>query len=194
MGEAKRRARQYEEAKTALLEDLSGDARIVADTSIAFFERFILPRRYIGGCYLTTMFLDTYLREERGVTVTPVVGYVNDGTDDIMISHAWIELDGRKTDLTLAFVEYGHAGPLLVLDRELRPGAVQYSYHREQTNEGRAQYAALMDDPRMRPIVIHKEQEHADMLARIGDPAMTRAHMDAAPPGLRYEDLRDAIA
>ena len=43
MGEAVRRARQYEEAKTALLEDLSGDARVVAETSIDFSERFILP-------------------------------------------------------------------------------------------------------------------------------------------------------
>ena len=104
--------------------------------------------------------------------MTPVVGYVNDGTDDIMILHAWIELNGRKTDLMLAFVEYGHAGPLLVLDRELRPGAVQYSYRREQTDAGLARYAALMDDPQTRPLVIHKEQEHADVLARIGDHAI----------------------
>jgi hypothetical protein len=30
---------------------------------------------------------------------------LNDGTDDIMISHAWLDYDGRKTDITLANTE-----------------------------------------------------------------------------------------
>ena len=58
----------------------------------------------------------------------PVVGYVNDDTDDIFMSHAWIELNGRKVDLTLNVTEYQDvqlSGAVLILDQVLKPGQVR---------------------------------------------------------------------
>jgi hypothetical protein len=34
----------------------------------------------------------------------PVVGWITDGRDDIAISHAWLDVNGKKIDLTLGRV------------------------------------------------------------------------------------------
>lgn len=196
MGEAKRRREAEARCRQTVLDGLSGDAATLARTAIALFENFIYPRRYTGGCYLTTMFLSRYLREEHGVETEPVVGYVNDGTDNIFVSHAWLEYGGLKTDLTLNVVEHAHAvpnGAALVLDRVLREGSVRHTYHREISAAGLAQNAAMMNDPDLRRLLLHKQQEHRDMLERAATPAATKAFMDAAPPGVRYEDMKRAV-
>lgn len=196
MGESKRRREAEAQARRAVLEGLSADASIVAVTAIALFENFVHPRRYTGGCYLTTLFLSRYLLEEHGIATEAIVGYVNDGTDDIFISHAWLEFGGLKTDLTLNVVEHVHAvpnGAALVLDRVLRAGRVRHSYHREISSAGLARNAAMMGDPDLRRLLLHKEQEHRDMGQRVATPAAMRAFMDAAPPGLRYEDLKRSV-
>lgn len=197
MGESKRRREAEAQARTSVMAGLSGDAAVVATTAIALFERFIHPRRYTGGCYLTTMFLNRFLREEHGIETDAVVGYVNDGTDDIFISHAWLEFDGLKTDLTLNVVEHIHAipsGAAIVLDRVLREGKVRHTNHLEISAVGLAQNAAMMAMPDLLPIVLHKEREHRDMLLRAATPEAMKAYMDAAPAGVRYEDMFQAIA
>ncbi len=196
MGEAKRRQQEQARARASVLHGLEGHAAIVATTAIALFENYVWPRRYTGGCYLTTMFLSRYLREERGVTVKPVVGYVNDGTDDIFMSHAWIEFEGLKTDLTLHLLSpnfHAPSGCVLILDRTFRQGEVQHSYHVEQTPAGQAQTQMLMSDPSLRGIVLHKEREHREMLARMADPAAVKTFMDGAPLGVRYGDMMAAV-
>jgi hypothetical protein len=69
-----------------------------------------------------------------------VVGYVNDGTDDIMISHAWLDYNGKKTDVTLANTERPDmtpVGQVIVLNRVVRNGH-EYTYHLEQSPNGLA--------------------------------------------------------
>lgn len=196
MGEATRRRQEEARLRAQVLDGLSGDAVVIAHTAVALFERFVLPKRYTGGCYLTTMFLNRFLREEHDIATQAFVGYVNDGTDDIFMSHAWLEFEGLKTDLTLNVVEHGHAlpnGAALVLDRVLREGKVRHSYHLAPTEAGLAQNREMMAVRDLRAIMLHKEQEHRDMVTRAATPEAMAAYMDGAPTGLRYEDMRQAV-
>ena len=54
---------------------------------------------------------------------------MNDGTDEIMISHAWVELILKKTDVTLAITDGQRSGSLLILDRAMSRGDCSDSYH-----------------------------------------------------------------
>ncbi len=195
MGASKNRKAAYAQAKQRLMADLAGDEAVVAETAVNFFERFVFPKRYTGGCYLVTMFLQRFLKEEKAVAVTPVVGYVNDGTDDVMISHAWLELNGLKTDVTLHLTEYPESqlpGALLILDRQLLKGQVEHSYHREQTPAGYAENQRLALGS-LRGMIAHKDAEHAYMSECMTDPARMAAHQAKAPPGLRYDDMRAVL-
>ena len=196
MGEAKRRAVAYEAAKTKLLESLSGDGLVVADSAIKLFEGFILPTRYTGGCYLTNMVLHRYLKDERDIETEVVVGYINDGTDDIYISHGWLEHEGRKTDLTIHLTEHPDVqlpGNLLVADQVLRPGKVTHTYHRERPVEGLRKEMEMMANPSLAPIVAHKIEEHQAMLARAKHPGLLNAYLDMAPAELSYDAMTAAL-
>ncbi|MDH7974399.1 hypothetical protein QH494_19590 [Sphingomonas sp. AR_OL41] len=196
MGEAKRRADAFKRAKADLFAGIAGDERalVVANTALAFYERFILPKRYTGGCYLTTMFLHRVLKDEHSITTDPVVGYVNDGTDNIMISHSWIELDGRKTDVTLSLVDpnISMSGGLLILDTEIVPGRVRYGYYHQMTAAGEEANAALIAAG-MGGLLRHKQQEHRIMLGMMADPKRMADHHSAAPSGLGYDEMRAAL-
>jgi hypothetical protein len=196
MGQAKRREMAYHAAKAELLDTLQGDERIVAETSISLYERFVLPKRYTGGCYMTSMFLHRFLLDERGIATDPVVGYVNDGTDDIFMSHAWIEFGGRKVDLTLNVTEYQDVqlpGAVLILDHVLKPGHVSHSYHVALTPASRAKNAMMAKEPQLAAMLRHKAREHADMRDRAADPALMTAYLAGAPTALGYEAMRAAI-
>ncbi|NYT41002.1 hypothetical protein HZY97_09565 [Sphingomonas sp. R-74633] len=194
MGEATQRARAYGEAKAGLFAGLADpQSHAVATAAIQLFERFVLPNRYTGGCYLTTMFLHRYLADERGIITVPVVGYVNDGTDDIMISHAWNEYQGRKVDITLNLVDpqISLSGDLLVLDHALRPGRAVYSYHAALNAAGEAANAAIESGGGFpAQLLRHKQAEHEGIVAKMAQPALMVQHQALAPPGLRYADMR----
>lgn len=184
MGEAKNRTKQYELAKQSLLANCDGDAKVVADSAIKLFERFIVPKRYTGGCYLVTMILHRFLAKEHEISTVPVVGYVNDGTDEIMISHAWLEFAAKKTDLTLNVVEHQDVirpGDVMVLDTVVRPGVLHYSYHRERPTEAMAVVSRMLSDPASANIARHKEIEHEAMLARSRDASLMDAYIAGAP-------------
>ncbi len=189
MGEAKNRTKQYELSKQSLLASCDGDARVVADCAVRLFDRFILPKRYTGGCYLVTMILYRFLADEHGIMTVPVVGYVNDGTDDIMISHAWLEHEGKKTDLTLNVVEHPDVispGDVMVLDTIVRPGVLHYSYHRERPTEAIAVVERMLRDPATAQIARHKEIEHEVMLERSRNPSLMDAYIAGAPLDCGY--------
>ena len=139
------------------------------------------------------MLLHYFLTFELGIPTNPIVGYVNDGTDHVMISHAWLEYEGMKSDLTL-FLPNPSAqqpsGALLVLDQVLIKGQISYSYHLQQTEPGRAQTEVLRRDPKSGPLLQHKEQEHRRMLECAADPALLKTYLNDAPPEISY----DAIA
>ena len=88
------------------LSTLSPGAQFVARTAIALNVNLVEAKPLVGGCYHLAFFLFEYLRSIAGIDVVPIVGWVNDGRDDFMISHAWIEFEGKVTDVSLTKTEY----------------------------------------------------------------------------------------
>jgi hypothetical protein len=48
-----------------------------------------------GACYRASLFLKLFLEQEYGIDANVVVGFVNDGTDELYASHAWLECHGQ---------------------------------------------------------------------------------------------------
>lgn len=190
MGEANRKRRERE----AWFETLSARQRLVADAALAAYDRFVRPAQATGMCYRMSFFLREYLACEFQTDVDVVVGYINDGSDNIMISHAWIECENTITDISLHSTDGStEPGDLIVLDRPIRPGAIKYSYHREKGVAGEEAERELEADDTYGWIVEHKRQEHAGMVALVGDRAAARAYLDHAPDGLTYERLAEIV-
>ncbi|OWK18958.1 hypothetical protein AJ88_46700 [Mesorhizobium amorphae CCBAU 01583] len=91
MGQAKQRA----VAKKQWYETLTASECVVVDVAERLFNRFIKPAESTGMCYRMTFFLHLYLAD-KGVQTVPVVGYINDGSDDVMIRTPGLSLAARK--------------------------------------------------------------------------------------------------
>ena len=190
MGQAKQKAAEM----STWLKSLTDEEKIICEISRALFDKLIKPRNVTGMCYHSVFFMHEYLKEKHGVDTEPVIGYVNDGTDDIMISHAWLEYAGKKTDVSLAVTEHPEispAGQLIVLDKVIKSGH-RYSYHTQMTPAG------LLAMERIRAsgnsaIVDHKAAEHLTMVARAKNPNLIRAYLDAEPNGFDYEKITQIV-
>ena len=190
MGQAKQKAAEM----SIWLNSLTDKERIIHETARALFDKFIKPRNVTGMCYHSVFFLHENLKEKHGVTTEPVIGYVNDGTDDIMISHAWLEYAGRKTDVSLAVTEHpdvSPAGQLIVLDKVIKPGH-KYNYHTQMTPAGLLALQTMRANGH-HAIVEHKAAEHLTMVARAKNPDLIRAYLDAEPNGFDYEKITQII-
>jgi hypothetical protein len=163
MGQAKKKKAELE----SFIGSLSPSQKVVYDVSHMLLDKFINPIWLRGACYRTAFLLRAILEKEYGILNEAVVGYVNDG-DNIFISHAWLETDGRKTDLMLPRPLIGvGAGPMLILDREFRQaGHVSYTYHRTKTIEAIAEEErSIASFPGGREKLRQKEREHEYCLA-----------------------------
>lgn len=192
MGEAKRRAADM----AKWLASLSPAERTVAEVASAAHDRIIARLGATGMCYRMAFFLTEFLEREHGITAQPVVGYVNDGGDRFMSSHAWVELDGRKTDISLTIMEQPTlpTGALLILDRVFKPGRAIYSYHRKRDQAALdllAQYAR--NAPHVAEDIRLKEEEHKRMVEVAQTPEQRRAYLDGASDGLSYEAMSALI-
>jgi hypothetical protein len=188
MGQAKRRAKEIKQ----WVDSLTAEERLIAETADKLLNRVLKPMAATGMCYRMTFFLHLYLAE-LGIQTIPVVGYINDGTDEIMISHAWLEYDGKKIDVTLANSEHpdiSPSGQVIVLDRVVHGGHT-YSYHREQSAEGLAAETGMLRESAQ---VVHmKRAEHIAMLARAEDASVMRALLDAAPDRMTFDMLNAVV-
>lgn len=186
MGEAKRKAADLQK----WLNTLTDEENVVYDSARALFDRFIHPECISEMCYHSVFFLHEDIRNSHGIIVDPVIGYINDGTDDVLISHAWLEFGGKKTDVSLAFTsrpEINPPGQLIYLDRVFGRGHT-YSYHREMSEAGRAALEEFRIT-RNAAIVEHKEREHAKMLAMVEERGRIRTYLDSAPKGMTYQEI-----
>lgn len=140
MGQAKQKEKLLEQWKSSLSED----ERTVFDVAYRLHNNVIVPLNKTGMCYHSVFFLHLYLKEKYEITTSPVVAYVNDGTDDIFISHAWLEFNGKRTDVSLAVTDprIGVAGQLIILDRVMKVGH-EYGYHRKITEAGLKEHQRL---------------------------------------------------
>lgn len=197
MGEARRRSGEIKQLKERVhkwRESLTVDEKEIALIAERLFQRFVAPRGYFAGCYHLAFFLTQFL-ENKGILVNPVVGWVNDGTWDGVTSHAWIEFNGKKTDISLAFTEHPHAQPsgsVIILDFEVMKGVASYSYYPDQHPVPQEALARLRTRQDLDLIRDKKDAEHQRMLAIATTRTMMK-HLDSAPRGLRYEDLARAI-
>jgi hypothetical protein len=190
MGQAKRRA----DANKQWLDSLSAEERVIAYTAENLLHRFLEPTGSTGMCYRMTFFLHLCLLE-KDIKTVPIVGYVNDGSDDVMISHAWLEYNGKKTDVTLASSAnpgLNPVGQVIVLDRVVRNGCI-YSYHLENSPEGLAVETECLRDQRSAQVVNMKGAEHSVMLTRARDSSEMRKFLDAAPDKVIYEVLKGIV-
>lgn len=192
MGEAKRRAGDLAKWQASL----SPAEQTVADVASAAHDRIVAWLGVSGMCYRMAFFLTESLEREHGITAQPVVGYVNDGGDRFMSSHAWVELDGRKTDISLTIMEQPTlpTGALLILDRVFKPGRATYSYHRERDQAALDLLAGYARNGSHLPEDIRrKEEEHERMVEIAQTPEQRRAYLDGAPDGLNYEAMSALI-
>jgi hypothetical protein len=190
MGQAKRRAAENKQ----WIDSLTTEERKIADTADKVLNRVLKPMGATAMCYRMTFFLHLYLAE-LGILTNPVVGYINDGTDDIMISHAWLDYNGRKTDLTLARTERPDIMPIgqvIILDRVFQNGHT-YSYHLEQSANGLAAESEMLQEPQSAAVVNMKRAEHLAMLARAKDASVMRTLLDSAPDRMTFEILKAVV-
>jgi hypothetical protein len=183
MGQAKRRGTELQN----WVASLSLEERLVADAAQRLLLRFIDPSEVTGMCYRLTYFLHIYLMD-RGIKTTPIIGYVNDGTDDVFVSHAWLDYAGKKTDLALGRAERPDLNPpgdILILDFPYRR-AGKYTYHLTKSVEAIAVENEWLNDPRGAGIVRHKAAEHEAMIRRASNAHDMRLFLDRAPDGLTY--------
>jgi hypothetical protein len=193
VGEAKRRSQAIkllQEQERNWRASLHNEEQEIALIAERLYERLVKGRRYSGGCYHLAFFMTEFL-ERQNIIVTPVVGWVNDGTWDGVASHAWIEFSGKKTDVSLAYTDRPDAQPpgsVIILDFELRKGASVYTYYTDDHPEAQAALIRLRSNRELDAIRDHKEAEHQRMLGIAKSRTMMQ-HLSGAPAGLRYEDL-----
>jgi hypothetical protein len=191
MGQAKRRGADIQK----WLVGLSPEEKQVADVAQRLLTRFIDPSEATGMCYRLTYFLHLHLLE-KGIKATPVIGYVNDGTDDVFMSHAWLDYEGKKTDLTLARAERPDLNPpgdILILDFPLRR-AGKYTYHVTKSAAAFAVESEWLKDPRAAGVVRQKAAEHEAMEKRARSTEEMRVFLDRAPDGITYDRLTSIIS
>jgi hypothetical protein len=185
MGEAKRRAADLAKWQAAL----TPQERKAVDVAAAAHEHIIARFGATGMCYRMAFFLTEFLEAEHGISAEPVVGYVNDGGDAFMSSHAWVELNGKRIDVSLTRLEQPSlpSGDLLILDRVFQSGQARYSYHRQRDRAA----LDLLDryarsDPSIAEDIRLKEDEHRRMADLAEAPDQRRAYLDGAPDGMSY--------
>jgi hypothetical protein len=186
---------QAKQKHAALLnwkEMLSADERTIFAVAEAVHKNIVKALGATGMCYRIAFFLAELLRHEHGIITEPVVGFVNDGESALMISHAWIDFNGKKTDLSLTQTENPAVqlpGSLLILDRAFGISRANYAYHRKQSEASSRLVESLRRDVQYAEAVAHKEREHQRMTEIAASWPAIRVYLDSSPDGLGYEAL-----
>jgi hypothetical protein len=192
MGQAK----QKQAALANWKGSLSANERTIFAVAEAVHKNIVKALGATGMCYRIAFFLADVLRDKHDITTEPVVGFVNDGESALMVSHAWIEFDGKKTDVSLTQTENPAVqlpGPLLLLDRAFGTSRANYTYHREQSEASSRLIESLKGDSRYAEAVRHKEREHQRMAEIAASWPAIRAYLDSAPDGLGYAALANRV-
>lgn len=195
MGEAKRRAKEIEQLKgqaSAWRIGLSLEEQLILQLAERLDERLVRAKKFSEGCYHLAFFMTKHLAS-KGIAVTPQIGWVNDGTWQGMTSHAWIEFNGKKTDISLGYTSHPDVQPtgaVIVHDHVLRKGMAEYAYYQNEHPTAQTGIQWMRANPGLKDVLAFKENQHAQMLeiAKAGLPAID-AYLSKAPKGLQYPDL-----
>jgi hypothetical protein len=181
-------------ARQAWLTSLTREEDIARKAAELLLSKLILPEKATGMCYRVTFFLHLYLTE-LGVPSEPIVGWVTDGRNDLAMSHAWLEVGGKKIDLTLVNVDPGLdavVGRVLILDRPAGTGAA-YAYFRQKEERHLAADRAATAHSPIRELYERKAAEHQQMLELAKNTRGIRQFLDAAPDGLTFELMKRRV-
>ena len=147
-----------------------------------------------GACYRYALFLRLFLKEHFDIDGEAVVGFVNDGSNEVYSSHAWFEYEGRKTDLAISRPLMSELpGPLTIHGVELAPGHA-WTYHRRRTKEGELLVKMLLNSGhRATSVLCGKEAEHNTMTLISEKDNLIRWFLGRAPDGFTYRRLATAV-
>jgi len=185
MGEAKRRQKeiaQLKEREKVWRESLSEEEQIILLLAERLDQRLVGERRFSEGCYHLAFFMTQYLAN-KGIIVTPVVGWINDGTWKGVTSHAWIEYLDKKTDSSLTYTTHPKdqpTGALLVQDYVLRKGKASYTYYKNDDPIVAESIEWMRSVPELESVFSHKVDEHKIML-NIASSNDARKYLENAP-------------
>ena len=110
-----------------------------------------------------------------------------------MTSHAWIEFNGKKTDISLGYTSHPEAQPtgaVIAHDHVLRKGMADYTYYKNDQPEVQAGIQYMRSNPDLAAILAFKEKQHSHMLeiAKAGSSEINN-YLSMAPNGLQFADL-----
>jgi hypothetical protein len=194
MGDAKRRAKEIallKEQEAVWRANLSGEESTIRELAERLDTRLVRGRRFSEGCYHLAFFMTRYLALQ-GIEVTPIIGWVNDGTWKGVASHAWIEYGGKKTDVSLSYTTHPDVVPtggLIVHDYVLRAGKASYVYYKNDDPAALERLRWMRTVQEFRGVLAHKEREHRRMLEIASSPKLIEEYLASAPAGGRFEDL-----
>lgn len=133
-----------------------------------------------GACYWISILLNRVLAKEYGIESDVVLGWIHDG-DNLFISHAWLEMRGKKTDLMAERpgVDSSKRGPTIVLDYIFKGASnTMYSYHLDKTPEALAKdEEEIAADPTFLARLRAKDKEHARIARAIASDAAKDASL-----------------
>jgi hypothetical protein len=176
------------------LGQLDEDGALVVNTSLRLLKRFPALE---GACYRYAFFLRLYLKERFGLDGKAVIGFVNDGTDNLYSSHAWYKFRGRITDLAISaplHPEVQLRGPLTIHGIEFEPGH-PWTYHRQRPdigNEMMAQFLSECDLATARALQ-ELEAQHRRLTLFATNDALIRNYLDGCTDGWTYSEIAAAM-
>lgn len=198
MGDAKRRAIEIARLKgrvDAWRAGLSSEERVISDVAERLDARLVRGMPFTEGCYHLAFFMTHHLALQ-GITVKPVIGWINDGLWDGVASHAWIEYEGKITDTSLTCTSHPEVAPtgaLIVQGFVLRPGQASYTYFQNDDPNAARMRKWVASQPQYASIQAHKEAEHQGML-KIAQDGLFEHYFSMAPVGSKYPDIAKLIA
>lgn len=199
MGEAKRRKREIDLLKNRQrdwLAGLEGEEKTVAEVTINAVEKVVISRGMTGGCYLLAFFLREYLKREKGIDVEMVVGWVTEDSWEGGISHAWIEHQGKRTDISLWRTEHPDVqlpGAVIIQDFDYKHGVTVYAYHRELPESARVYLDMVSKSAEVGEAYRHKDAEHLKIKTLAEKDGGSAEYFSMAPSGMKYEELAGAM-
>jgi hypothetical protein len=188
MGEAASR----KVAEAAWLTSLGEQERSVVHAAKALSKALPLD----GACYRAALFLKLFLEHEHAINGEAVIGFVNDGTDDLYMSHAWFEFHGQRTDLTLCrplHPDMQKPGSLVIQGRVVVKGWKSYTYHQQRPREGVSLINKMMSNPTTRQMLIKQKDLHLRMSTTAQNNALIKLYLDGAPDGISYDAIAERV-
>ena len=196
MGKASRRKLEksaLKAEKTLWIDTLTQEEKVIARVSQAAYENIVLGLGMTEGCYNLAFFLYEHLRFKYGISVKVVIGWINDGLWAGASSHAWVEYQGKKIDISLnktSHPEVQPSGDLIILDHIVEKGSAKYTYWESLPEASKKALDLIAEEnPKLAILIKHKDVEHNRMIKLSESQVGVDEYFRSVPPNNRYEAL-----